>query len=124
MPHTAMIFDHLCSHLAARPSHTARVVFGPACEQWISSEAFAALNWPPTQIPPGTFVLCECRKRDITLFQGPEENPTALATVEAKVIHPNKNLESQLLTLRRQLEPVVLSDETSDTERGAIVYAA
>jgi hypothetical protein len=123
MSYTSSIFDRLCEHLQTNAEHTARVAFGPACEQWISSEAFVALNWAPSQIRVGTFVLCECRKRDITLFEGDESNPTALATIEAKIVHPNKNLENQLQTLRGQLRHTTLPDETPATERGAIVYA-
>jgi hypothetical protein len=123
MSYTGMIFDRLSRHVADRADHAARVAFGPACEQWLSSEAFAVLNWPPTAIPAGTFVLCECAKRDITLFEGDERNPTALATIEAKVVHPNANLETQLATLRQQLDAAARPDETPTTERGAIAYA-
>jgi hypothetical protein len=123
MSHTAAIFDRLCQYLAQRPDHTARVGFGPACEQWISSEAFVALNWSVPPLPTGQYVLCESSKRDIALFDGDGPDRLALATVEAKVVHPNKNLEVQLATLRGQIRATPLADETAATERGVIVYA-
>src|SRR4051812_6896694 len=103
MSHTILIFDSLCQYLAERAAHVAHVAFGPACEQWLSSEAFVALNWPKSALPAGKFVLCESAKRDITLFDGDDDHRTALATIEAKIVHPNKNLENQLVALRSQI---------------------
>jgi hypothetical protein len=52
-----------------------------------------------------------------------DSSAEALATVECKVVHPNKNLESNLATLRAQLRKTAMSDETTATEYGALIYA-
>ena len=44
MSHTKAILNRLCEHLAKRAEPTARFAYGHACEQWIRSEAFAAMN--------------------------------------------------------------------------------
>jgi hypothetical protein len=101
-------------------SHVARIIFGGACEQWFSSEAFVAINWPATPVLlAGHCVLSEDRKRDLIVRN---DTQRVVATIESKVIYNNKNLWSAITQLDEQLQRDAYDDEVPECARGGLMY--
>jgi hypothetical protein len=114
------IYSRIRQNLLDRRDHVARIVGGAACEQWFSSEAFAAINWPDTPIlATGHCGMAEHRKRDLIIRDAAERTT---ATVESKVVHNNKNLWHKLAELHRQLVRDRYDDEAPECQRAGLVY--
>src|SRR5688572_20123978 len=115
------VYNLIRDNLKSRSAHVARIIGGAACEQWFSSEAFAAINWPEAPVLPADCCgIAELRKRDMAI-----RNETAgrvVATVESKVVYNNKNLWTVLRQLRDQVQRESYDDECDECSHGGLVY--
>ncbi|HEV3146682.1 MAG TPA: hypothetical protein VGZ47_22540 [Gemmataceae bacterium] len=114
------LYKRIRENLAAQRDHVARIVSGSACEQWFSSEAYVAVNWPNRRLLRHRHcALAEHRKRDLIIR---DELERTIGTVESKMVYNNKNLWSALADLHRQLQRNHYEDEVPECGRAGLLY--
>lgn len=120
MPDLEPIYRCIRQNLLDHRDHVARIVGGAACEQWFSSEAFAAINWPSAPLlAAGHCGKAERSKRDLVICDDAERT---IARVESKVIHNNKNHREKLAELLKQVEWNGYRDEVAGCDRAGLMY--
>lgn len=105
-------FYHIVEYFKDKSNHVEKILLGPACENWIRSEAAFALNnlkKGPFRINPKDGVSEESEKRDLSIIH--KGNKTHV--VELKVIYPNNKMADQLKELKNQLSKTKKGDQNA-----------
>lgn len=135
MAEISTLFDTICNALKDQQEHTLRVISGPACERWLTSEARVAIGWStPTPLSNQEFMLAEqkpvlSRIADLMIYNCLDTNTLrdVDTVIEAKLVYPctDNAINTKLQELRNQLDDHE-SDrvaQNSDTRIHGLVYA-
>lgn len=106
-----------------REHHVAYVIGGSSPAQWLSTEAFAAINWSRSGVlRAGLCAYNEYRKRNIAIYDGDEEDSRLLGSLETKVIHNNGKQIDRIAKLHHDIQYYTKKDRGSACAHGAVVY--
>ena len=117
------IYDACVTHLRSQSKRVAMASLGAACEQWLNTELFIALNFADAPaVPEGTWARAEHNKIDLAIVQGVKHPMTVRAYIESKVVFPNGAHAEPIAKLTRQLQREAM-DQVMNVPRVGFVFS-